>query len=199
VFDAADQTRRPLMVHHAGSKIPTPTLLKTLRRGDVYTHLYHPHADHGFDEHGAPLDAMLEARERGVLFDVGHGAGSFVWQVAEPACREFGFWPDTISTDVHQLNIHGPVYDMPTTMTKFLHLGMPVEQIIKATTSMPAKAIGLQERLGALKVGMQADVVLLKREHGAFSLADTQQQERVAGERLAPVRVCKKGKWRECG
>lgn len=198
VFEAAAQTSRPCMIHHAASRIPTANVLHTMRAGDIYTHLYHPHEDHGFDQHGAPLDAMLEARSRGVLFDVGHGVGAFVWRVAEPACQQFNFWPDTISTDLHQFNLHGPVFDLPATMSKFLYLGMSLEGVIRATTSAPAKAMGLQNRLGSLCPGLQADIVLLKREQGTFPLSDTEGQIRIAGERLVPVSVCKRGRWTAC-
>lgn len=199
VFEAAELTGRPCMIHHIASKIPNTTVLNALRPGDTYTHLYHPHSDHGFDEHGAPIDALLEARSRGVLFDVGHGVGAFVWRVAEPACQKFGFWPDSISTDLHHFNLHGPVIDLPTTMSKFLYLGMPLEQIIRATTSVPAAAMRLQDRLGTLQVGRQADIVLLKRERGRFPLVDVEDQTRVASERLVPVSVCKRGQWSPCG
>lgn len=198
VFEAADQTSRPCMIHHAASKIPTETVLKTLRPGDTYTHLYHPHADHGFDRHGAPLDALRDARARGALFDVGHGVGAFAWRVAEPACRQFGFWPDTISTDIHQFNLRGPVVDLPTTMSKFLFLGMPLEQVIRATTATPAAAMRLQDRLGSLRVGLQADVVLLRHERGNFPLEDVEGQIRNSPERIVPVSVCKRGSWSSC-
>lgn len=199
VFEAAELTGRPCMIHHAASQIPTETVLRALRPGDIYTHLYHPHPDHGFDDHGAPLGAMLEARSRGVLFDVGHGVGAFVWKVAEPACQKFGFWPDTISTDLHQFNLRGPVVDLPTTMSKFLYLGMPLEHIIRATTSAPAAAMRLQDRLGMLQTGRQADVVLLQRERGSFPLMDAESQTRIASERLVPISVCKRGQWSACG
>lgn len=199
VFEASDQTGLPCMIHHAASRIPTATVLKTMRPGDTYTHLYNPHPDHVFEANGAPLEALLEARSRGVLFDVGHGVGAFVWRVAEPACREFNFWPDTISTDIHQFNLHGPVIDLPTTMSKFLYLGMPLAQIIQATTSVPAAAMRLQDRLGSLLTGRQADIVLLKQERGSFVLTDTEGQDRIAPERLVPVSVCKRGRWTACG
>ncbi len=199
VFEAAELTNRPCMIHHAASRIPTATVLQTLRSGDIYTHLYHPHPDHCFDDHGAPLDAMLEARARGVLFDVGHGVGAFVWRVAEPACQKFGFWPDTISTDLHHFNLQSPVVDLPTTMSKFLYLGMPLENIIRATTSAAAAAMGLQDRLGTLRAGHQADVVLLKHERGEFPLTDAEQQIRISPERLVPISVCKRGQWSACG
>jgi dihydroorotase len=199
VFEAAELTNRPCMIHHAASQIPTAKVLQTLRSGDIYTHLYNPHPDHCFDDHGAPLDAMLEARSRGVVFDVGHGVGAFVWRVAEPACQKFGFWPDTISTDLHHFNLRGPVVDLPTTMSKFLYLGMPLEQVIRATTSAAAAAMGLQDRLGTLRTGHHADVVLLKRERGEFPLTDAEQQIRISPERLVPISVCKRGQWSACG
>lgn len=198
VFESSESLGLPCMIHHAASRIPNTTVLKTLRKGDVYTHLYNPHPDHVFDLHGAPLEATLEARERGVVFDVGHGVGAFVWRVAEPACRQFQFWPDTISTDIHQFNLHGPVVDLPTTMTKFLYLGMPLEQVIKASTSAPAAAMRQGHRFGSLLPGRQADVVLMQLEPGAFPLMDTEGQSRIAPERLRPVFVCKRGHWTSC-
>lgn len=198
VFEAAEKTGRPCMIHHAASKIPVDTVLNALRAGDIYTHLYHPHADHVFDHHGAPLDAVIEARQRGVIFDVGHGVGAFVWRVAEPACRRFQFWPDTISTDLHHFNLLGPVVDLPTTMSKFLYLGMPLEQVIRATTSAPAAAMRQQDRLGTLQAGMQADIVCMSRDRGQFPLTDTEHQVRMAEERLTPVWVCKRGRWHHC-
>ena len=198
VFEAAEQTSRPCMIHHAASKIPTETVLKALRRGDTYTHLYNPHPDHCFDEHGAPLDALLEARSRGVVFDVGHGVGAFAWRVAETACQKFGFWPDTISTDLHHFNLRGPVFDLPTTMSKFLYLGMPLEHVIRAATSVPAAAMRLQDRFGSLQPGLQADVVLLRHERGHFPLEDVEGQIRYSPERIVPVSVCKRGRWSSC-
>jgi len=198
VFEAADELGKPLMIHHAASKIPTTKVMQTFRKGDIYTHLYNPHTDHAFDAGGAPIEAMLEARKRGVIFDVGHGVGAFVWRVAEPACRKYEFWPDTISTDIHQFNLHGPVYDLPTTMSKFLFLGMPPEKILQATTSAAADAMGLGHRLGRLYSGRQADIVLMKRERGRFPLTDVEGETRISGERLIAVSVCKRGVWTKC-
>ena len=198
VFESAEETGLPLMIHHIASKIPPETILKALRPGDMLTHLYHPHADHPFNVDGSPREALMDARERGVIFDVGHGVGAFVWRCAEPACRQFGFWPDTISTDIHQFNLHGPVFDLPTTMSKFLYLGMPLEQIVRATTSAPAAAMRLEKRLGLLQAGRQADITILKRESGKFTLTDVEHQQRIADERLVPVSVCKRGKWHPC-
>ena len=198
VFAAAEQTRRPLMIHHAASEIPNVTVLKALRKGDTYTHLYNPNPDHCFDEGGAPIDALMDARERGVVFDVGHGVGAFAWRVAEPACQKFGFWPDTISTDLHHFNLLGPVVDLPTTMSKFLYLGMPMEKVIQAATSAPAAAMRMGDRIGTLREGMDADVVLLRHERGTFPLTDVEGVTRHSPERVVPVRVCKRGAWSGC-
>ncbi|MFN9083830.1 MAG: amidohydrolase family protein [Acidobacteriota bacterium] len=198
VFAAAEQTGRPLMIHHAASQIPNVTVLRALRKGDTYTHLYNPNADHCFDKHGAPIDALLDARARGVIFDVGHGVGAFAWRVAEPACQQFGFWPDTISTDLHHFNLHGPVVDLPTTMSKFLYLGMPMASVIRAVTAAPAAAMRMSERIGLLREGMDADVVLLRHERGSFPLTDVEGVTRHSPERVVPVSVCKRGAWSSC-
>ena len=199
VFEAADQMGTPLMIHHAASKIPTTTVLKALRGGDMYTHLYHPHADHAFANDGMPIDELLEARARGVIFDVGHGVGAFVWRVAEPACEKFGFWPDTISTDLHHFNLLGPVIDLPTTMSKFLFLGMPVQDIIRAVTLNAATAMRVDDRLGSIHTGKQADITLLRLEEGRFALSDVEGAIRHSSRRLTAAFVCKRGAWHRCG
>lgn len=199
VFEAADQLGSPLMIHHAASKIPTTKVLKALRKGDMYTHLYHPHPDHVFADDGMPIDELLEARARGVIFDVGHGVGAFVWRMAEPACEKFGFWPDTISTDLHHFNLRGPVIDLPTTMSKFLYLGMPVKDIVKASTLAPATAMRVEDRLGSIQPGKQADITLMRLERGSFPLTDVEGVVRDSPKRLFAVSVCKRGCWSRCG
>jgi dihydroorotase len=199
VFEAADQMGSPLMIHHAASRIPTTTVLNALRSGDMYTHLYHPHPDHAFADDGMPIDELLEARARGVIFDVGHGVGAFVWRVAEPACEKYGFWPDTISTDLHHFNLRGPVVDLPTTMSKFLYLGMPVKDIVQAVTLNAAKAMRVDDRLGSIQTGKQADITLLKLEKGLFALSDAEGVIRQSSQRLTAEFVCKRGAWHRCG
>jgi len=192
-LEAAEKTGTPLMIHHAVSNIPTQELLEKLRPGDIYTHLFHPHADHAFDENGKPLKVLLEAQARGVICDVGHGAGAFGWETAERACRDYDFWPNTISTDIHSFNVNGPVWDMATTLSKFLYLGMPLEKVLCAATQNPAKAMGLADRIGALKAGMQADITLLKLEEGRFELEDVKGEKRTASQRLVATGTFKNG------
>ena len=188
----ADATGLPLMVHHAASQIPLPELLSRLRPGDIYTHLYHPQVDGGFTSKAA-LSHMEAARKRGVLFDVGHGKGAFAWAVAGRACGEYGFWPDTISTDLHQFNLHGPVIDLPTTMSKFLALGMPLDAIVAATTLASARAMRLENRFGRLLPGRQADITLLRREPGQWPLTDVLDNVHLAQDSLRAVQVLKRG------
>jgi dihydroorotase len=196
--EVAARTGRWCMIHHVGSGVPLETVLTALRPGDVLTHIYHPKPDHGFGPDGTPLPIMWQARERGLIFDVGHGVGSFAWAVAEPACRRHGFWPDTISTDIHRFNLHGPVYDLPTTMSKFLYLGMPLAKVIEAATSAPARALRLQDRFGSLAVGRDADITVLRLETGRFPLTDVRGEVRVAEQRLTAVGVFKRGAYQKC-
>jgi dihydroorotase len=191
-LNAAKRTDRLLMIHHVASNIPTADALGALRSGDVYTHCYHGAGDGAFDP--KPSDAVRDARQRGVVIDVGHGMGAFAWRIAEPACQQHDFWPDVISTDVHVFNIDGPVFDMPTTLSKFLHLGMPLERVIEAATSAPARVMGLSKHMGRLAVGMRADVAILKLERGKFELIDAEGQIRIADHKLQAARTFKRGR-----
>ena len=120
---------------------------------------------------------MIDARERGVFFDIGHGQGSFNWTVAE-ICAHEGFWPDTISTDIHSGTCEGPAYDMPTVMTRLLHVGMPLNEVIARSTIEPAKAIGWEDRIGTLDVGREADIAVFSVENVDLALEDCQSQLR---------------------
>ena len=140
-----------------------------LRPGDISTHMFRgpvPYIGDG----GQVLDYLAKARARGVLFDVGHGGGSFVFRTMVPAVRQ-GFHPDTISTDLHTGSMNGGMMDMLTTMSKFLVTGMPLQAIVRASTDTPARAIKRQE-LGHLSVGAEADVAVLRVLQGEFGYAD---------------------------
>ena len=182
------------MVHHSLSLVPLDEVIDALAPGDVITHLYHPNPDHGFDDDGRPRDAIRRARDKGIILDVGHGVGSFDWSIAEPACRTHDFWPDTISTDLHQFNKAGPVFDMATTMSKFLHLGMPLEQVIAASTHKPAAAMRLDDRFGLLAPGRQADVAILALEDTSRSLVDVVGASRQASRMLVVKDTFKRGR-----
>ncbi len=166
----ADETGLPLMVH---IDEPPPTyeeILDRLRPGDVLTHCFRPFPNAPTKGDGTIKPEVIAARARGVIFDIGHGKGSFAWKTAR-AMLGHGFLPDTISSDVHTLCIDGPAYDLVTTMTKFLHLGMELPQIIAATTLHPARALRRPE-LGSLKVGSIGEASVLAVKDGIFPLED---------------------------
>lgn len=183
----------PLMVHHAESSVPLSDAPGKMERGDIYTHCFH-----GFESTLVdPVTRKLHpeawrARERGVIMDVGSGQGSFNWTVAEIATQE-GFWPDTISTDLHSGCVDGPTYDLPTVMTRFLHLGMPLFNVIEKTTIAPARAIGWDDRIGSLAPGREADVAIFSLQEVDLELEDCQAQLRRVRQRLVPISVWRAG------
>jgi dihydroorotase len=157
---AGELCGRPLMVdfYPRPPERPYPELLlERLRPGDIHTHVYARHFPI-LDEEDHVQDFMFQARERGVILDMGHGAGSFWFRRGVPALKE-GFPPDSISTDLHMANINGPVVSMDTTMSKFLIMGMPLQEVIYRSTVTPAREIGHPE-LGTLSVGAESDVVV---------------------------------------
>lgn len=144
-------------------------ILKKLRPGDIHTHCFAQQFP-VLNEQGKVSDFMWQARERGVWFDLGHGAGSFWFRNAVPAFKD-GFVPDTISTDLHMANISGPVVSMINTMSKFYSMGMPLPELIWRSTHLPACHVG-RPALGTLSVGSEADVAVLRHLEGDFSFAD---------------------------
>ena len=144
-------------------------LTKKLRPGDIYTHVYSGLRGE-LDPSGHANPALFEGRKRGVIFDVGHGGGSFVWRVAVPIINE-GFLPDSISTDMHASGVNSGMKDMVSVMSKFLALRMPLDEVILRSTWNPAREIK-QEQLGHLSVGAAADVAVLRLEHGDFGFID---------------------------
>jgi len=145
-------------------------VLKKLRPSDIYTHTYLDRVPM-LDDHGRLLPYLLEARRRGVIFDVGHGGGSFLFRQAVPAMRQ-GFGPDSISTDLHIGSMNSGMKDMLNVMSKFLNMGMPLDEVILRTTWTPAREIK-REDLGSLTVGAGADVTVLRVEEGHFGFVDT--------------------------
>ena len=135
--EAADALGLPLMVHVIDMRPPISWLLPYMGRGDVVTHCFHGNEGGILDARGRLFPDVLQARQRGVLFDVGHGVGSFAYRVARAAIAQ-GFPPDTISSDLHAHNVGGPAYDQATTLSKLLHVGMELPDVIRATTSTPS-------------------------------------------------------------
>lgn len=149
---------------------PLATLLtEKLRPGDIYTHCYSG-LRHELDASGKVNPGMWAGRKRGVIFDVGHGGGSFAWRVAVPAIKQ-GFLPDSISTDLHIGSMNAGMKDMLNVMDKFLAMGLSVDDVIVRSTWNPAKEIK-QEELGNLSVGAPADIAVLRLEKGRFGFTD---------------------------
>jgi dihydroorotase len=162
----------PVMVDF-GRVAPQKTLAelvtKKLRPGDIYTHVYSGLRGE-LDPSGHANAALFEGRKRGVIFDVGHGSGSFTWRVAVPIIQE-GFLPDSISTDMHSGSFTSSMKDMLNVMSKFLALGLPLDEVILRSTWNPAREIR-QEQLGHLSVGSLADVAVLRLEKGDYGFLD---------------------------
>ena len=163
----------PLAVHVSVAPPPLEEVLGYLTAGDMITHSYTVYDQGILDERGRLRPAVLEARRRGVLFDLGHGAGSFNLDVARRALAQ-DFPPDTISTDLYYANMDTPVKDLPTTMSKFLNLGMPLEEVIARSTLNAARAIR-EPALGTIEVGKPADLAILRLREGQFSFIDSQK------------------------
>jgi dihydroorotase len=191
--ELGDQFKLPLMVHVSFAPPETPQVMELLGAGDVVTHCYNPHTLGILEKNGEVKASVREARARGVLFDVGHGAGSFNFEVARQALAA-DFPPDTISTDLYDVNVNGPVFDMPTTLSKFLHLGMGLEEVLLRATANPAKIINRVPGLGTLEVGAPADVAVLALEEGEFKLMDSQKNVVTASKRLVSRATICRGK-----
>ena len=159
--------------------------------GDITTHMYLADVP-WVDEQGQLYDYLHRARQRGIVFDVGHGGGSFYWRNAVPSIAQ-GFYPDSISTDLHTLCMNGPMMDMTTVMSKFLALGLPLEEVIRESTINPAREIGHPE-LGHLSPGAVADVAALNVVEGSFNFLDVRGGSHPGTQRLQCELTLKDGK-----
>ncbi|MCA9072094.1 MAG: amidohydrolase/deacetylase family metallohydrolase, partial [Planctomycetaceae bacterium] len=189
---AARESETWLMVHIGECPMSIPELCEVLEPGDCITHCFKGGSTRVTDDAGQIHEAVREAAARGVIFDVGHGFGSFQWEIAEAALEQ-GFEPTTISTDLHTKNIHGPVYDMPTTMSKFLQLGVPLDRVIEMSTTRPAKILNRADQLGTLREGTRADIAVLERLEGRFALTDSYQNTRIGRELLVAAGTVRRG------
>ena len=156
-------------------------LLRKLRPGDIQTHFFAQQFPIVGDD-GHVLPHLRAARERGVVFDLGHGAGSFWFRQAVPALRD-GFAPDTISTDLHMANVNGPVFSMLETMSKCLCMGMDLADVVARSTVAPARVIGRRD-LGTLTEGAEADLAVLAHQEGSYGYADCGRARMRGSQRL---------------
>jgi len=191
-LEAGVELNKPLMIHVGGSIHPIEKFLEQLRPGDIVTHAFTGRPNGIVDNNGRVIDAAKDAIKRGVIFDVGHGAGSFSFDIAEK-CLEEGILPGTISSDVHKYNVNGPVHDLLTTLSKFLYLGLGIEEVVKLSTVNPSSAIGMDHKIGTLNVGADADVAIIDPIEKKITLTDSEGEIRVGNTLLVPVTTLKKG------
>lgn len=190
--EAAGQTGLIVMVDFGTAQGPrniANLLQEKLRPGDIYTHMYS-----GLRQelvNGAVNPAMIAARKRGVIFDLGHGGGSFFWNIAAPAFEQ-GFYQDSISTDLHADSMNTGMKDLPNVMSKVLNLGVPLERVVAMSTWNPAREIGHAE-LGNLDAGAEADIAVLALERGHFGFLDSAGARRAGDRKLAAEMTIRKG------
>ena len=189
--EVADRHGVPIMVHISSQPPSIKWLVSRLKEGDVLTHCCTGHDQRIVDMNGKLIAAVRDARDRGVLLDVGHGEGSFSWRVAQLLVG-MGEAPDIISTDLHSGCVNGPTYNLVTTLNKFLSLGLSLEEVILRATANPGKVIGRLEGIGALKVGGIADVSILDYVDGEFELTDCHRVTKVLDKGLVPeMAICR--------
>jgi dihydroorotase len=190
--EAAEAAHVPLMVHiSAGAD--EAYILDRLRAGDVLTHCFHGRSNGLFRREGSAIPQVSRARDNGVIFDIGHGCGSFSWDTARRA-YEHHFWPDTISTDLHRYSVNEPwSVTLPNVMSKFLALGMSIRDVIAKTTILPAAVLKREGSMGSLRPGTSADVFQFRLREGSFAFRDADQQVRFGKHLIEPVLTIREG------
>ncbi len=195
-MEAAEQAGLPVMCHIDRPPPRYEEVLAALRPGDILTHCFRPAPNAPVTADGRVREACHQARERGVAFDIGHGMGSFSFDVAERMLAG-GFAPDIISSDVHALCIDGPAFDNLVTMSKLLCLGMPLGEVVRAASATPARLL-LRPDLADLSAGSTGDATVLALEEGAFDYQDVTGASMTGRQRLALKAVVLKGRlWHE--
>ena len=182
-----------LMIHIGECPMTLPEMIPHLQPGDCITHCFKGGSTTVLNEDNQVYPELIAAKEKGIIFDIGHGFGSFNWDIAATAIAQ-GFIPNCISTDLHQMNLHGPVFDMPTTMSKFLHLGLSLDDVIDMSTTQPAQVLGRVGDLGTLTPGTVADITLLEQHTGKFNFTDSYDQIRIGGCKLTATGIVRRGK-----
>ena len=191
--EAADAAQLPMMVHPQDAWCDSiDDILAVMGKRDILTHCFHDMACGILDEDGKVRDSVYAAIERGVIFDVGHGAGSFSWDIVQTAMEQ-GIEPTTISSDLHVYNINGPVYDLVNVVNKFLYLGMSLDDALSKVTSIPADTILMPEQVGTLAEDAWGDAVVFEMREGEFQLVDARSKVKTSRQKLEPIVVIKGG------
>jgi dihydroorotase len=192
--EVASQFHLPVMIHMGQTVSPLPKLLALLKPGDIVTHMFAPPPNSIIDDHGHILPEVMAARRRGVRFDLGNGrTGHLRWDIAERVLQA-GFLPDTFSTDWTPEGRTAQIIDFPNVMSKFLMLGMPIEQVAACATVNASHAFPVFRNRGTLAVGAPADVAVLELREGTFEFVDNFQNKRTGQQRLFPSATVLAGK-----
>ncbi|MCL4466432.1 MAG: amidohydrolase/deacetylase family metallohydrolase [Chloroflexi bacterium] len=190
---AAELAGIPLMVHFGSSFTPLAQVLDAMRPGDILTHCFSGRANNIMDEKGRLLPEVWAAVRRGVNVDVGHGMGSFNFDTASAALKQ-GLLPTTISSDLHAYSQPYPVIDLLTVMSKFVYvLGLPLGEVVRRATAVPAQLLGLADVAGSLRVGAPADVAVVRELAGQFELWDADKNSRLSPNLLTPFLTLRAG------
>lgn len=190
--ELADRVGLPLMVHIGQGPPLLDEVAPLLRPGDILTHCFTGRNTRIIEPDGRVREDIRALHEQGVILDVGHGTGSFSYEVAEAMLAQ-GLPPDVISSDIHQLAVQGPAFDLPTTLSKFLNLGMALPDVIERATSRPAAAMRRPD-LGTLRVGSRADIALFRIEEGEYDFYDVDMAKRNGTQRLVNTLTLVDGK-----
>ena len=196
-IEAGRLTDRPIIVDSGilsnTGRTTREKVLDKFRPGDMHTHFYNDRQVEVVSRFGGKVQPyMWEARRRGVLFDMGHGAGSFLWPVASKAMAD-GFPPDTISTDLHQKSVRTGAPDMPNCISKMMLLGMPFAEAVRRSTVTPAQSIKKFPQIGTLGEGKIADIAVLKMEQGTFAFKDAWGKKKMGSWRVRAVMTVREG------
>jgi dihydroorotase len=192
-LDVAEETGLPIMAHLDAPPPSRHEVVSRLRPGDVLTHCFRPFPNAPVRADGRVREEILAARARGVIFDIGHGGGSFGFGTTKKMLAA-GFLPDVISSDVHVISIEGPAFDLLTTMSKFLCLGVDLPTVIKLATSNAAAAIKRPD-LGTLEVGSAGETTVIDVKSGTYDYADSIGEKMVGDKRLVSAGVVLDGRW----
>ena len=192
-LEVAEESGLPVMAHLDNPPPSRLEVLSRLRRGDILTHCFRPFPNAPVEGRGRVREEVLAARQHGVIFDIGHGSGSFGFRTAE-AMLAAGFFPDVISSDVHSLSINGPAFDQLVTMSKFLSLGMELVEVIRASSAGPAAVLGRAD-IGSLEIGAAGDATLLELAEGEFDYRDVLGETRSGRWRLKARGLVVAGRW----
>jgi len=193
-MEAAELSGLPLMVHVLGPYSPLPDILKMLRKGDILTHCLNGRKHGVLDDSGKILPEVWDARHRGVLFDTAQGTFNLSFDVFEK-CLKQDFLPDTISTDLSSRAINGPVFDMPTQVSKFMAVGLTIDKAIELATVSPGRMFNYGTEVGTMRPGNDADIAIFDLREGQFEFVDSNKQKRTGSQMLVNTAAVRHGQW----